>query len=223
MPTRRKVFETVTVKHAGTKLLSAPWSFACLLLCLIVLVLYSSASAGDYLLYLPKPVAAIEAPLSEEGVLVKKIMILKGDTLSAISRRFSGKGSYFPQILLFNNISNPNRIYAGRNLFVPVAGQRSSKKLSPTPSVLPAKTNARPADRDRQGITPDSGGDSTVSSAERQLFDQAATLFAQGNYREALDGFSRFLKVYPHSSLVPDASLYRADCYLRLSGTDLSL
>ncbi|MRR05757.1 MAG: LysM peptidoglycan-binding domain-containing protein [Deltaproteobacteria bacterium] len=223
MPTRRKVFETAALKHAGTDLLSASWPFACLLLCLFVLLSYSSASAGDYLLYLPKPVDAIDAPLSGEGLLVKKIMILKGDTLSAISRRFSGKGSYFPQILLFNNISNPNRIYAGRNLLVPVSGQPSSKKLPPTPSVLPARTNARSADRDRQGITPDSGGDSMVSPPERQLFNQAATLFAGGKYREALDGFSRFLKMYPHSSLAPDASLYRADCYLRLSGTDLSL
>ena len=135
MPTRRKVFKTAAVKHAGTELLSAPWPFACLLLCLFVLLLYSSASAGDYLLYLPKPVEAIDAPLSGEGVLVKKIMILKGDTLSAISRRFSGKGSYFPQILLFNNISNPNRIYAGRNLLVPVSGQSTLEKTA-TPAPL---------------------------------------------------------------------------------------
>jgi len=223
MPTRRKFSETVALKHAGTELLSVSWPFACLpLLCLFVLCFSSSVAAADYLVYLPKPVEAIDASLSGEGVLVKKIMIRPGDTLSAISRRFSGKGSYFPQILLFNNIRNPNRIYAGRKLFVPVSGQRSSKKPSPPPSVLPAKTNARSAVRDRQGITPDNGGDSTVSSSERQLFDEAVALFAQGKYREALDGFSRFLQVYPDSPLVPDASLYRADCYLRLSGVNLS-
>ena len=222
MPTRRKLSETVALKHAGTELLSVSWPFACLLLCLYVFFFNSSAAAADYLVYLPKPVEAIDSPLSGEGVLVKKVMIRRGDTLSAISRQFSGKGSYFPQILLFNNIRNPNRIYAGRKLFVPVSGHRSSKKQSPPSSVLPAKTNARTAVRDRQGITPDNGGDSAVSSAERQLFDEAAALFAQGKYREALDGFSRFLHVYPHSPLVPDASLYRADCYLRLSGVDLS-
>ena len=143
MPTRRKISETVALKHAGTGLLSASWPFACLLLCLFVFFFYSSAAAADYLVYLPKPVEAIDAPLSGEGVLVKKIMIQRGDTLSAISRRFSGKGSYFPQILLFNNIRNPNRIYAGRKLLVPVSGHRSSKKQPPPPSVLPAKTNAR--------------------------------------------------------------------------------
>jgi LysM repeat protein len=136
MPTRRKISETVALKHAGTELLSASWPCTCLLLCLFVLFFSSSAAAADYLVYLPKPVETIDAPLSGEGVLVKKIMIRPGDTLSAISRRFSGKGSYFPQILLFNNIRNPNRIYAGRKLFVPVSGHRSSKKQSPPPPLF---------------------------------------------------------------------------------------
>ena len=73
-----------------------------------------------YLLYAPQPVATRQKSPSQEGIIVQEIDIQKGDTLYHISRKFSGHGMYFPQILLFNSIHNPNLIYPGNKLKVPL-------------------------------------------------------------------------------------------------------
>ena len=73
-----------------------------------------------YLLYTPQPVATRQKSPSQEGIIVQEIDIQKGDTLYHISRKFSGHGMYFPQILLFNSIQNPNLIYPGNKLKVPI-------------------------------------------------------------------------------------------------------
>lgn len=74
----------------------------------------------QYLLYSPQPVSSEQKTGSPDGILVQEIEIQKGDTLSGLSRKFSGRGAYYPQILLFNSIKNPNLIYAGDTLKVPV-------------------------------------------------------------------------------------------------------
>lgn len=102
----------------------------------LVLCTTLTAHSQDFLLYTPKPVATGTTSISQEGVLVQEIEIKKGDTLSGISRRYNGRGKYYPQILLFNSIKNPNLIYAGQTLRVPVShkeasgGERSAKKPS---------------------------------------------------------------------------------------------
>lgn len=80
-------------------------------------------SAGEYLLYAPGPSEGKKPSGPDEGVLVKSITIRKGDTLYSLSRKYSGKGPYYPQILLFNEIINPNLIYAGNKILVPVKGE----------------------------------------------------------------------------------------------------
>lgn len=79
------------------------------------------AWSQQYLLYSPKPVPSGEKAPSKDDILVKEIKIHKGDTLYGLSRKYSGKGRYFPQILLFNSIKNPDLIYAGNVLKVPLA------------------------------------------------------------------------------------------------------
>ena len=74
-----------------------------------------SAWGQQYLLYTPQPVPAGQKAAVHDGILVREIEIKKGDTLFALSRKFSGRGMYFPQILLFNSIKNPNLIYAGKS------------------------------------------------------------------------------------------------------------
>jgi LysM repeat protein len=218
MAARNILPDTVAEKQSGIASLSLSWTLACLLPGLLVLLLYSPASAGENFLYLPNPVEKEVIPLPGEGVLVRKIIIRPGDTLSILSRRFSGKGTYFPQILLFNKIRNPDRIYAGRELLVPVSTHLPSQKMPLLPSGMPVRPNARSATHaHQQGAIPGNGGKDGVTSAERKLYAQAAALFSQRKYRQALDRFNRFLEEFPHSSLVPDASLYRADCYLHLS------
>ena len=74
----------------------------------------------QYLLYTPQPAPSGQKTPSQDGILVQEIEIKKGDTLYALSRKFSGRGMYYPQILLFNSIKNPNLIYAGNILKIPV-------------------------------------------------------------------------------------------------------
>lgn len=219
MTARKNNPETDALKQSGIAPLLRLWFPASFLLCLLLFLMFSPAMAGDYRLYQPNLAESEVPPLPGEGVLVKKIVIKRGDTLAALSRQFSGKGSYFPQILLFNTIRNPNLIYAGQELLVPLSDSHSLQKpLLSTPD-LSDKPAFRTATRSKQRASSKKNGRNQVASAERQLFYQAAALFAQGKYREALEGFDSFLMKYPHSSLVPDASLYRGDCYLRLSGT----
>lgn len=85
----------------------------------------------QYLLYSPHPVTPGQSTASPDGILVREIEIQKGDTLSGLSRRFSGRGMYFPQILLFNSIKNPDLIYAGKNLRVPVIQKRHASVSIP--------------------------------------------------------------------------------------------
>lgn len=74
----------------------------------------------QFLLYAPQPVSSGQKAPSQEGILVQEIEVKKGDTLYDLSHKFSGHGMYFPQILLFNSIKNPNLIYPGNILKVPV-------------------------------------------------------------------------------------------------------
>lgn len=87
----------------------------------LVLTTGGQACGSDYLLYAPEPSQGKKPSGPEEGVLVQSITIEKGDTLYSLSRKYNGRGTYYPQILLFNEIKNPNLIYAGNNLLVPVA------------------------------------------------------------------------------------------------------
>lgn len=80
----------------------------------------------NYFLYAPQPAASGQKPAAQE-VLVQEIEIQKGDTLYGLSRKYSGKGMYYPQILLFNSIANPNLIYPGKTLKVPVSHHDAGK------------------------------------------------------------------------------------------------
>ena len=79
------------------------------------------AWSQQYFLYSPKPVSADRKAPSQDDVLVQEIKIQKGDTLYRLSRKYNGRGQYFPQILLFNSIKNPNLIYEGKVLRIPLA------------------------------------------------------------------------------------------------------
>jgi tetratricopeptide (TPR) repeat protein len=175
------------------------------------------ALSGEYYLYRPNEVSGGTESYPEDGVLVKKILIRQGDTLSTLSRRYAGKSAYYPQILLFNRIPNPNLIIAGDQLLVPLFRDASRENGRHPGTVVSTERKrnhrSRPSQR-RAG--PDRGA--RPAGAERFLYDNALALFNKGEYDKAIDAFSRFLKKYPHSSLAPEAGLHRADCYLKLSG-----
>lgn len=174
-------------------------SCACLALCVKPAHSVEKAAAEEYLLYVPESLGTGETP-RDDGVLVKKILIRRGDTLAKISRQYSGKGHYYPQILLFNRIANPDLIHAGRELRVPVRSH-PSRKVPVTKGAAPAPAMSSPMENE----------------GEAAAYRQAFALFSAGNYPEAIEAFTRFLDEHPRSPWAPDARLYRADCYLRLS------
>lgn len=174
-----------------------------------------AAESGDYFLFLPERVDPEGGRSQDGGVLVRKIVIRHGDTLSRLSRQYSGKGHYYPQILLFNQIADPDLIYAGRELLVPVSRPGAEVKAEKTATVRkPLRTRKSRRFLSREARR---GGPSVVASPEELFFRRAKSLFDSGKYLEAIDSFTRFLQEYPQSSLAAEARLHRADSYLRLS------
>ena len=109
---------------------------------LLATLLTPVISCGEeFLLYTPKPAEGGQAPASpDEGVLVRSVTVKRGDTLSDLSRKYLGKGGWYPQLLLFNSIKNPDLIYTGDKLLVPVPpGQAAAAE----PQAAPAKKHVR--------------------------------------------------------------------------------
>lgn len=230
-----------------------------LLLCSLTL----PAWGQQYYLYEPKAIVPDAGDPSKDGVLVKEIPVRQGDTLYGISRKFSGHGVYYPQILLFNDIKNPDLIYTGDTLRIPLPhgetveaplptakprtkshkSVKARKQLSASvprnvtakrdgmPAVEPKKTESiqEPrADQSRIRIdqpAPLPEPQKPEVSAQRrvpadggqQLFEKAVKAYRQDDCRTALELFDRYLADYPASAMAADASLYKAECYLKLS------
>ena len=188
------------------------------LCCLLGLSLGSAPCSGEeFLLYAPKPVSGDQLPTApNQGVLVKRITVKRGDTLKKLSRMHTGVASWFPQLLLFNTIKNPDLIQTGDQLLVPMragqaAGQGSpkvEKRHASRGSSLRRKPVAGPLTHETQVVKP----------GEMESYQRAQQAYLDHDYQKALDRFSRFLRKFPRSRFAADASLYRADCYLRLSG-----
>ena len=67
------------------------------------------------------------AKLSSDG---KYVTVQKGDTLSAIAKKYLGSASKYQQLATWNNISNPNLIYAGQKIYLSKTSASSSTKKS---------------------------------------------------------------------------------------------
>lgn len=196
-------------------------------------LLPQAAESSEYQQFTPHPVdGELSMPERGKGILVQRITIKRGDTLSQISRSFSGKSSYFPQILLFNNIANPNLIFAGKELLVPISRQDALSKTAPSgdqnavskrTEVPAVKTAVPPARKQRtDALKPLAENRSLnykqpANNGEQDSYSQAVTAFGSREYDKALSLFDRFLERYPSSSMAADASLYKAECLLKLS------
>lgn len=209
---------------------------------LLVSLLPLPVECSEYLLFSPGPLEGeLLVPQRGKGVLVRRITIKPGDTLSHISQVFSGRSSYFPQILLFNDIRNPDLILAGRELIVPVSKQNAlSKSSSSEKIVLPPVKKDSPAKPKPAIVTGDKSNSATEKSQrksagkmapkkqeptgensnkkEQDAYSTAISAYRREEYQQALSLFSRFLALYPSSSLAADASLYKAECLFKLSG-----
>ncbi len=185
---------------------------------LLALACAGGAWGDDYLLYAPRP-AESDRPTAgpEEGILVKGITLRRGDTLKALARKYRGKSSYFPQILLFNKIRNPDLIHTGARLLVPItaAGAASTHHGKAAHPLRRDVETAKPTTPHAYATTPHVVSPEPAVGA--QLFQKGVRAYKKGEYRRALEAFDRFLSSFPDSPLAADASLYRADCLLNLS------
>jgi LysM repeat protein len=207
-------------------------------------------------LYVPTTVGTEAGAPGRDGVLVQDVAVQKGDTLYGLSRRFSGHGSYYPQILLFNDIKDPNKIYPGNVFKIPVprhatAGQSDkpvvkNDKATDAASEIPAARSAEvtAVQKPVAVVTPVAGADKaevardkkrgakekvvsvtkkqaaagkSESVAGQNLFERAVKAYRQEDCRTALELFDRFLADNQASPFAADASLYKAECYLKLS------
>jgi TolA-binding protein len=188
----------------------------------LVIILAGAVSQGsaaaEYYLYKPEKVQSQSIPAPGTGVLTKTIVIQKGDTLKKLSRRYSGRSAFFPQILLFNRIKNPDLIVAGALLQVPLTRQVANSTPEGEKPVAVKKerrTTHKSAVRHEKRMF----SLSTVSGiAGERLFKRGVSAFQARNYRQAIEIFDKFLKIYANSPNAPDAMLYRAECYMNLSG-----
>jgi TolA-binding protein len=186
---------------------------------IILAAVAASAGAEDYYLYKPQKVQSGDIPAPGDGVLTRTITIQRGDTLSKLSRRYNGRSSFFSQILLFNKIRNPDLIYAGDTLRVPLTRAEGAAKAGETPREAGNAKEARPG-RAMEHATKRHHHQTRPARAMagKQLFSRGMRAYAKGRYREAIDIFDRYLAAYPNSADAPEAALYKAECYMRLSG-----
>jgi len=191
---------------------------AAIALTIILAVVASSASADEYQLYKPQKATSGDIPVAGEGVLTKTIIIQRGDTLSKLSRKYNGRSSFFSQILLFNKIENPDLIFAGKTLRVPLSRKEAINGKKEEATRGPAKkkpatteVNKTSAKMRTRHYTPVGG------KAGKPLFNSGVSAYMNGRYDEAIEIFDRYLAVYPNSPDAPDAALYRAECYTKLS------
>ena len=239
---------------------------------LFLLVEASSGWSQQFYIYSPKAVGAAGNVQNKADILVQEVSVQKGDTLSGISHRFNGRGSYYPQILLFNDIKNPNKIYPGNVFKIPVPRSTMSRHVDNAPVknekavksggevTIPRNTDettlqkqaptlpsavlvtdiptqdlkkvdagrekkrgarekvARAAKKQVTSEKHHSTADGAkVSASGQKLFESAVKFYRQDDFRAALELFNRFLAENQTSPLAADASLYKAECYLKLS------
>lgn len=185
---------------------------------LMLMLCGATASWGAEYLYAPQPISGDAAG---DGVLVREVTIKKGDTLSHLSKQFAGRGFYYPQILLFNEIKNPHRIQIGQVVRVPIsrkAGQQiHSVSVQPVPrhknqgkSVV-AESLKIASEKKKLTVQP------AALRGESNAYNLAFTAFNKGDCDLAIKLFDDFIKRYPASTMLPEATLNRAECYLKLS------
>jgi TolA-binding protein len=137
----------------------------CLTIIMLTIFVALPAWGQQYLLYTPQPVTSGQKESSKDGVLVQEVEIKRGDTLRDLSRKFSGHETYYPQILLFNTIKNPNRIYVGNTLRIPV---------SHINEIDAEKTESKPTGSSRSAIEPKEKNSSVKAEIKQSVLKPAA-------------------------------------------------
>lgn len=199
----------------------------------VLLMLPFRGEAGEYLIHRVPLDGSASSTVSGDEWIVQEVTIEKGTTLWKFSRNYLGKGHYYPHFLAYNDIANPNRIYEGKTLLVPVAKvrdyQRRNELQGKTWSVsfiglalesasrAPVKKSAVRLPSRKEQVRPESSRDRAVS--EQREFDRAKAEFEAGRYGEAARLFEGFASHHPHSGLKAEALFYAAEAQLKASET----
>lgn len=185
----------------------------------------SAASYGADFLYTPQPAT----DTNTEGILVREVTVKRGDTLSHLARQYTGRGHYYPQILLFNTIKNPHRIYPGQVVRVPLAHrtaavaqtQAATTATGQTVETAPEAAAEKPVKRSKRGSKKTDDRPrrtASATAAEQAAYSTAQAAFTHGDCNRAIALFDTFIARYPSSARIAEATLNRAECYLKLSG-----
>ncbi|MCE1225328.1 MAG: LysM peptidoglycan-binding domain-containing protein [Geobacteraceae bacterium] len=181
-----------------------------------LLVFGATASWGTDYLYAPKP---FEGEVVGDGVLVQEVTVKKGDNLSRISKKYSGRDYYYPQILLFNDIKRPHWIQIGQVLRVPVSrkaaaklGQQAAGEKRPEQKSLTHELTVDVPKKKSEKQRPPAG-----AQGEYNTYNRGLEAYKKGDCETAIAQFDQFISRYPSSALLPEATLNRAECYLKLS------
>lgn len=181
-----------------------------------LLLLGATASWGSDYLYSPVPV---EGETTGDGVLVREVTVKKGDNLSRISKRYSGRDYYYPQILLFNEIKNPHWIQIGQVLRVPISRKAAARHRQQ--AGVEKKPERKTLTQELVADTPKKRPEKQRSPAgvqgEYNAYNRGLEAYKKGDCEAAIVQFDQFISRYPSSVLLPEATLNRAECYLKLS------
>jgi hypothetical protein len=160
--------------------INMPTFFRCLIVAVFIFTMVLPARSQQYHLYVPQPAPSGQSTPVQDGILVQEVEIQKADTLYDLSRKFSGHGMYYPQILLFNSIKKPNLIYPGNTLKIPVnknflrAAERVDTKSNGAPAKAktivnkksPRKTEMHPPSRKSSDSSPASSPSTEISLSD---------------------------------------------------------
>lgn len=183
--------------------------------------------------------SASHKPVPEDIKVLSRLTVRKGDSLWRISKRALGRGSYYPQILAFNQIENPDRIYEGRTLLMPagpltrhpelasrfagksatiefpaVAGSAEAEPALIPPSGMGREDEPRPKEvrGKRTGAVVAPGGMRKGSGEEaeaRTIADWAD----QGKCDHVVAAADRFLAKHRDSAYLATVLWQQAECY----------
>ncbi len=211
---------------------------------LVLLLLAQPAPAGsadpEEVLLVPVPstanVPASFKPAPQDITVLSRMTIRKGDSLWRIARRTFGRGAYYPLLLGFNPIEDPDLIYEGRSLLLPAGTLASRPELAsrlagkaativfPAPAPQTAPQTASP-ERVRRESAPASAEvrakkpralpatASQKESGEEAEVQTIVELANRGDCPGVIAAADRYLARHPRSPYQATVLLHQAECY----------
>jgi LysM repeat protein len=181
--------------------------------------------------------AASLRPAPQDIKVLSRATIRKGDSLWRISKRVFGRGAYYPQLLAFNAIENPDRIYEGESLLLPtgtlahhpelaarLAGKTATVVFPSPPAPAGAASAVSPpvrVGRETAPRTKEVRGKTAAASARADNGEEteARTILSwadQGKCENVIAAAERFVSRHPDSAHLAAVLWHQAECHRSL-------